>query len=530
MCQILVDGNDISTRLHPYLISVQVIDNLEGGMDECHIELDDRNAELQIPPDGAELQVCLGWAGEGPRLLNTGRGTLGLKSVPGNIIEMTAEEKKQELPWGGPGLALVFDGWVTKVEFGFGRRGGGRRLWIDGEGANSKGLGKEVQQTTFGEGKQDDSEGDKDTDAANKSGTGAGMGKVPLKDVMTKVFGFAGISVKMSPEMEKISRDFWSVNDSAMNFGKRIAQETGGYFKISKKTAVLIGKIEGVNADGEAMPTVDAIWGINLIGWRIKPYVGRPQYGHAQSQFFDTHKGLWTPVKAAISGGTPFGGTEAVAHAVNSVADKATGGQTNQGASGDVKGGRGTGWILLNGEPNAKANGFIRIDGARPGVDGTYTMTEVEHNYTRGVGFTTRVNVKNPNGTGGGMDWVQTGDTAEEKKKRDDAYAAGQATADPDSLTPPFDAREPGESWEPGDEPDALTPPFTPAEPDLGESWEPPQPGDDPNALTPPPPVNDPGESWEPTPDVPISGERTYSAEELEAIRQAGPPSPPISR
>ena len=314
VCQILVHGQDISTRLHPYLISVQVIDNLEGGMDECHIELDDRNAELQIPPDGAELQVCLGWAGEGPRLIDTGRGTLGVKSTPGNIIEMSEEEKRQERKFGGPGLVIVFDGWVTKVESGFGRRGGGRRLWIDGEGMNSKGLGKEVQNDTFGEGKEDDA--DEGIDAANKSGTGSGMGKVPLKDVMTKVFGFAGMQVKMSPEMEKLSRDFWSVNDSAMNFGKRIANETGGYFKISKRTAVLIGKTEGVNVDGEPMPTIEAIWGINLIGWRIKPYVGRPQYGGAQSKFFDTHKGLWTPVKNAISGGTPFGGTEAIAHAV----------------------------------------------------------------------------------------------------------------------------------------------------------------------------------------------------------------------
>jgi uncharacterized protein len=481
-CQILVHGQDISTRLYPYLISVQVIDNLEGGTDECHIELDDRNGELQIPPDGAELQVCLGWQGEGPRLPDVGR-----ESAAGGqgIIRMSKEEQRQEARFGGPGLQIVFDGWVVKVESGFGRRGGGRRLWIDGEGVNSKGLAKEVQNTTFGEGKPDDSE-----DSGEK-------GKVPLKDVMTKVFGAAGLQVAISPEMEKIARDFWSVNDSPMNFGKRIAQETGGLFKISKSTAVLIGKIEGVNAAGEAMPTIDAVWGINLIGWRIKPYVGRTQWGNAQSQFFDTHKGLWTPVKAAISGGTPFGGTQAIAHAVNSVADKATGEQTNSGASGDSKSSRGTGWVLFNGEPNAKANGFIRIEGARPGIDGTYTMTEVEHNYTRGVGFTTRANVKNPKGTGGGMDWVQSGDTPEAKANRDAAYEAREATNDPDSLTPVLPDETGGESWQPGDDPDSLTPPFTPAEPppfDPGESWE---------------PEGGPGESWEPdgTPPVPRPGE-----------------------
>jgi hypothetical protein len=339
------------------------------------------------------------------------------------MILMTKEEKDQELRWGGPGLVLVFDGWVTKVESGFGRRGGGRRLWIDGEGMNAKGLAKEKVQAAFGEGKQDDSE------------EGDGKGKVPLKDVMTKVFGAAGLSVALSPEMDKIARDFWHVNDSPMNFGKRIAQETGGLFKISKRQAMLIGKTEGVNVDGDVMPTVEAIWGVNLIGWRIKPYVSRPQYGSAASNHFGIFKGVWEQTKGSIGAGTPFGGTEAIAQAVNSVADATTGEQTNKGASGESQSERGIGWVLLNGEPNAKANGYLRIQGARPGIDGVYTMTEVEHNYTRGVGYTTRANVKNPRGTGAGIDWVQSGDTAEEKKKRDEA---AQATGNPDSLTPPF--------------------------------------------------------------------------------------------
>ena len=420
VCQILVNGNDITTKLFPYLISVQVTDNLEGGMDEANIELDDRNAELQIPPDGAELEVWLGWSGEGPRIPDLGR-----ESAAGGqgVIRPTEQELKQEAPFGGPGLRQVFDGWVTNVESGFGRRGGGRRMWIEGKGFNDKGQAKEAQQAFLGEGKEDDSE------------QGDGKGKVPLKDMMTKVFGAAGLSVAMSPEMEKIARDYWHTNDSPMNFGKRIAAETGGFFKISKRTAILIGKTEGVNAAGEEMPTVEAVWGINLIGWRIKPYVARPQWGSAQSRFFDAHGGAWKDVKGAIGGGTPFGGSQAIAHAVNSVTDQASGEQTNTGASEDSKSRRGTGWVLLNGEPNAKANGFVTISGARPGVDGTYTMTLVEHNYTRGVGYTTRATVQQPRGTGAGMEWVQDGDTEEEKRKRDEAYAA---TGDPDALTPPF--------------------------------------------------------------------------------------------
>jgi len=242
------------------------------------------------------------------------------------------------------------------------------------------------------------------------------------------------------------------------------------------------------------------VWGINLIGWRIKPYAGRPQWGSAQSRHFDIFGGVWKDVKGAIGGGTPFGGSGAIAHAVNSVTDQASGEQTNKGTSEDSQITRGIGWVLFNGEPNAKANGFVTISGARPGVDGTYTMTEVEHNYTRGVGYTTRANVRNPAGTGGGMEWVQDGDTEEEKEKRQKAYESGQATNDPNALTPatPID---PGESWQPGDDPNTLVrvPP-----PDGNVDW---------SKLNQPfgeirpdaPLVNDPeGESWQPG-DVPVA-------------------------
>jgi phage protein D len=524
-CQILVHGKDISSRLFPYLISVQVIDKLGGGSDECNIELDDRNAELQIPPDGAELQVCLGWKGEGPRLTDYGRES----AAGGQGIIQTAP--MGEAKFGGPGLEIVFDGWVENCESGFGRRGGGRRLWIEGKGHNDKGLNKEVQSDFLGAGKEDDSAGGEGGVAGGAGGDGGtgdaatagggGGGKIPLKDMMTKVFGAAGLQVVMSPAMEKISRDYWRINDSPMNFGERIARETGGFFKIMKNKAVLVSAGESTAADGSPMPTIEAIWGINLIGWRIKPYIGRPQYGEAQSKFFDVFKGGWEDIKSQISAVTPFGGTNAVAHAVNSVADKATGEQTNQGAGADVQGRRGTGWVLLNGEPTAKAGGYVVIDGARPGVDGTYRIKEAEHNYTRGVGYTTRCQVENPSGTDAGMKWKQD---------------PGPGRVAPPEMEGPPAPPEEGESWSPEDDPNELTPAFPPGTPPE-ESWS---PEDDPNELTPSftPGEGSPGESWSPTPGdpggrvtPPISGTQTWTAEELQRIQRAQEAvRPPISR
>lgn len=385
--QIIVHGmQDVTSRLHPYLISVQVIDK-HGEADECHIELDDRNAELIIPPNGVVLQVAMGWDGDGPNLFDSGKTREAIR---------TPEEIKQEARFGGPGLRLVFDGWVEEVESGFGRRGGGRRMWITARGHDGKGLAKETQQGFVGEGKPvDGQEGQ----------------KIPMKDMMTKVFGAAGMSVAMSPAMEKISRDYWSWNDSPANLGQRMAEETGGIFKMAGNTATIVDRNTGKNALGDDMPMIEAIWGINLIGWRIKPFTTRPDYGGSQAKFFDLAKGAYQMVKGSIDApGAPYGG-KAIANAANTVMDKDHGEQSNSGTGALVDAKRGIGWVLLNGEPNAKTGGTISIDGARPGVDGMYSIDEVEHNYTRGVGFTTRCNVTNPRPSGGYDTWKKEDST-----------------------------------------------------------------------------------------------------------------------
>ena len=415
-CQIIVNGQEITSRLHPYLISVQIIDTLEGGHDECVVELDDRNAELQLPPDGVTMQVALGWANEGPRLPDRGRRSIvgGQGSIP-----ISPEELEQEQPWGGPGMELLFAGVVSEVESGFGRRSGGRRVWITATSGNVMGMAKQAKEGSWGAGKPTDSsdsgkEGSGGAGAGSGGdaggGGGGGAGQISLNTVLSEAFAGSGIKVKLSPQMMNIKRDFWHMNQSPADFGMKIAREVGGVFKIAGGVATVIGKNEGVNADGQEMPTIDAVWGINLIGWRIKPYAGRPQYGSAQARFFNIHDAEWLTSKLGIGagpgeGGAPFGGTQAIAHYLNPVADSGVAKQANTGSGEDSKSRRGTGWVLLNGEPLAKANGRIIIRDARPGVDGTYLMTEVEHNYTRGVGYTTRANVQYPSPKADGVGW-----------------------------------------------------------------------------------------------------------------------------
>ena len=410
-CSIVVHGmQDVTSKLHPYLISVQIIDTLEGGHDEVHIELDDRNAELQLPPDNVMIQVALGWAGEGPRLPDRGRSARELA-----IADATrAIGGERELPWGGPGMELLFDGWVSSVESGFGRRSGGRRVWIEGTSGNVAGLAKQGDTKTWGEGDAEDKSSSKGgagggaggAGGAGGGGGGAGASGVSFMEVMQGAFAGSGLNVKLSPEMQKIKEKSWSMGgNSPMDYANAMAKKYGGFMKIAGNTVTIVGKGEGVNGDGDTMETIDAIWGVNLIGWRIKPYAGRPQWGGSEARHFNIMDAEWLTEKMNIGGSGPFGGAKAIAAYLNPVANEGAAGNVNKGQGADSESRRGTGWILLNGEPRAKANGKIRISNARPGVDGMYLMTEVEHNYTRGVGYTTRCNVQYPEPEYGKGSW-----------------------------------------------------------------------------------------------------------------------------
>ena len=393
-CSIVVHGmQDVTSKLHPYLISVQVIDTLENGHDECHIELDDRNAELQLPPDNVPIQVSLGWSGEGPRIPDRGRTARELALA--DTVRAIGGEK--ELPWGGPGMELLFDGWVSEVESGFGRRSGGRRVWITGTSGNVAGLAKQPNTVTDGEGDKEDKSAGGGAAGGGGAGGGGGGGEIPFKDFLQKAFKGTGLTVKLSPEMEKIKRKSWAMlNRSPMDFARDMAAQLNGRMKIAGNVVSIVGKTEGVNVDGNAMDVIDAVWGVNLIGWRIKPYSGRPQYGQAEARFFNINDAEWLTKQMGIDKSGPFGSAKAIAAYINPQQSGNEADQVNKGTGGTTESRRGTGWLLINGEPRARANGFVNIRNARPGVDGRYLMTEVEHNYTRGVGYTTRINVQYP--------------------------------------------------------------------------------------------------------------------------------------
>ncbi|MBP2605514.1 contractile injection system protein, VgrG/Pvc8 family [Acinetobacter calcoaceticus] len=60
-----VDGNDISPLVVDRLISLTIKDNRGLVVDSVDIDLDDSDGQLEIPPEGAIIQVWIGWSNTG---------------------------------------------------------------------------------------------------------------------------------------------------------------------------------------------------------------------------------------------------------------------------------------------------------------------------------------------------------------------------------------------------------------------------------------------------------------------------------
>lgn len=377
LCRIVVDGDDVTKAFDPHLISVQVTTTSDATQaDRAQIEIDDRDGRLAIPPDEAPVEVSLGWTTES--------------------------------------LGVVFTGQMEEIELGFSRRGSGRRLWIVAKGFDAGGLGRAHFQQAWGDGQGEE---------------------ISLEDVLKKSAQMAGgIQMKISPSMRDIKRKYWAQDESFHHLGMRLARELGGLFKVTGQTATFVNMTDGINADGEEMGTIEAVWGENMIGWRIKPFVARPQAQTAAASHFDRALGAWGEIEKAIGGDLPFGRSAAIAGLPGPAPNKQTADQWTVGLTEASVLKRGMGFVLLNGEPAALPYGRVNVKGARAGVDGLYSIEEVEHLYSRS-GFLTRVNVNNPKPTANeivyGERWGWVKPTARQERLAAERQAREQAQSPP---------------------------------------------------------------------------------------------------
>ncbi len=295
-----------------------------------------------------------------------------LLSDKGGVILLPSKNDPLQiaLGWEGGTLGVVFDGKIEEVR-STGGRSQGRMLSISAKSADTDSKIKEHREKHW-----DDS---------------------TLGDVMQDAGSYAGVSVQVHPSLASIKRDWWGMNgQSFIAFGDKIAREVGGMFKIRNNQAILVPRNEGIGAGGAALTTITAQWGRNLIEWDLTPARGRPQFSSFVTRWYDYTKAKWNRKSVDGQQAAQSASTDRY-----SEYDEDTAGNR---AGSSKKGGdreKGGGTVVIDGEPNAKAEANCNVIGARPGIDGTYRIDSAKHQYSRRGGYVTSLTVKEPDGDAG---------------------------------------------------------------------------------------------------------------------------------
>jgi hypothetical protein len=333
-CKIMINSVDVTDKMNPHLISLRVMQGTNNNVME--IELDDRDATLALPPLVSGVTVAIGWESED--------------------------------------LVTIFDGWIDDIEHGFGRKQGGRHLWIH---ANSSPIFrtslKAPIQDHLGEG----------------APPGKQEGKLEsMSDWINQLAKHANISATIHSSFANIKSDYWNIaNASIKHELASMAEKYGFVHQFDGSKGLQVEK------PGQRGLSCHATWRDNLIGWRVRPFVAVEANKGQKAEWFVPQSAHWKFAQQTF-------GLKGLFAFFNDgpMRSEGTPAATETGANEQNQAGQakaefsGSGRIIINGEPRAKWNSYVLLSGARPGVDGLYWIDTVEHIYSR-TGFVTTLDV-----------------------------------------------------------------------------------------------------------------------------------------
>jgi uncharacterized protein len=211
-------GLDLTQKFNPYLIHISITNQL-GALSHCEIVLDDTGGQIQIPPNGSDLTVGLGWSDTGP-------------------------------------LAVFKAGTIINVH-SHGSRAHGRTLTSTSDAADLT--------------VQSKAKASQEVHTDNKS----------LQDAAS-IFGQSvdkRVTV-IGPAASKM-RDYWAMpNESFYNWIQRIAREYGLEVGIEGKNIALTPVGSNKSASGQTIGQIECDCGPdgNAIDWNIIPQYSRLQF------------------------------------------------------------------------------------------------------------------------------------------------------------------------------------------------------------------------------------------------------------
>lgn len=314
-----------------------------------------QDATSTIAPLLTALTVSLRAGDEGDAAVITLDDTDGRIDMPatGAVIQIA-------LGWSGEGQRVVFDGTVDEV-LSAGSRSGGTTLSVTAKGFDAEGTAKEKRRHHW-----DDA---------------------TVETILKDAASAAGIgTVRVDPELAGMTLKYWAMEDeSLLHMGRRLAQRIGGDFQVQGDIAQMARR------GASYSPLVTATRGVNLHEWSVAPILGRAIYGKVLAPYFDRSAGTWKQVE--VETGLESDAVLKISPPANDEVDAQRQAKAQAEACKRAAGG---GDVAMEGTTDAVPDGTCQVSGARPGIDGSYRITSVEHTLSRGGGWVTRARLGHP--------------------------------------------------------------------------------------------------------------------------------------
>lgn len=217
--------------------------------------------------------------------------------------------------------------------------------------------------------------------------------KAAFKDVAAEWGNKVGMQVEALGSIASVERDYWlQQNESFISWGQRMGREIGATFKVIGKRAFFAARNEGLSASGRPLTAISAAVGVNLLQASITPVIARPKYKNVKLAYFDIAKGE----KVEVDADTGIMDAEAVLRSPIAVVNEAQAKQKAAALGRESDRDQGQGSVTILGDPRAEPEAICTVRGVRSGVDGTYRLHSVTHNITKGEGFTTKLELRQP--------------------------------------------------------------------------------------------------------------------------------------
>lgn len=217
--------------------------------------------------------------------------------------------------------------------------------------------------------------------------------KATLATVAQEFGAKAGLSVQVLGSIASVEREYWlQQNESFLSWGQRMAREVGGTFKVIGNRAFLAARNEGLSASGQPLTPIAATVGVNLLECNVTPIVSRPKYKNVKLSYFDIAKGE----KVEVEMDTGITDVDVILRSTLAVANKDQAEQKAKSLSKESDREKGQGSVTIIGDARAEPEALCILSGMRPGADGAYRIDAVSHRLDKGSGFTTTLQLRQP--------------------------------------------------------------------------------------------------------------------------------------